>query len=167
MRAPAHSRLRGWARACFFFGARLVLYFRLSPICPLMFYRRSPGSNGWMSNTKSYSILFSASYFISFPVIIIIIIIEDACGESPPHRRAHEQNIHRGRVRAGGPARAAACPLSFAEALLNEVEPGFYTPMRRWRGGLQALRGTRRPCICHTSLYSVFHLLYEKCSRQA
>ena len=45
----------------------------------------------------------------------------------------------------GGPARAAARPLSFAEALLNEVEPGFNPPMRRWRGGLQALRGTRRP----------------------
>ena len=29
---------------------------------------------------------------------------------------------------AGGPARAAARPLSFAEALLNEVEPGFNTP---------------------------------------
>ena len=28
---------------------------------------------------------------------------------------------------AGGPARAAARPLSFAEALLNEVEPGFNT----------------------------------------
>ena len=38
-------------------------------------------------------------------------------------------------VEVGGPARAAARPLSFAEALLNEVEPGFNTPMRRWRGG--------------------------------
>ena len=58
-------------------------------------------------------------------------------------------------MRPSGPARAAARPLSFAEALLNEVEPGSYTPMRRWRGGLQALRGTRRPCICHTSSYCV------------
>ena len=46
---------------------------------------------------------------------------------------------------AGGPARAAARPLSFAEALLNEVEPGFYTPMRRWRGGFTRYRACRRP----------------------
>ena len=31
-------------------------------------------------------------------------------------------------VTVGGPARAAARPLSFAEALLNGVEPGFNTP---------------------------------------
>ena len=31
-------------------------------------------------------------------------------------------------VGASGPARAAARPLSFAEALLNEVEPGSNTP---------------------------------------
>ena len=30
--------------------------------------------------------------------------------------------------KVGGPARAAARPLSFAEALLNEVEPGSNTP---------------------------------------
>ena len=30
-------------------------------------------------------------------------------------------------MRPSGPARAAARPLSFAEALLNEIEPGFYT----------------------------------------
>ena len=28
------------------------------------------------------------------------------------------------------------------------------------------LPGTRRPCICHTPSYSVFHLSYEKCSLQ-
>ena len=43
-----------------------------------------------------------------------------------------------------GPARAAARPLSFAEALLHEVEPGFNTPMRRWRGGFM---GCRRPIV--------------------
>ena len=54
--------------------------------------------------------------------------------------------IHRMEAKGGkknnrkpsGPARAAARPFSFAEALLNEVEPGFNTPMRRWRGGLPA-----------------------------
>ena len=30
-------------------------------------------------------------------------------------------------MRPSGPARAAARPLSFAEALLNEIEPGFNT----------------------------------------
>ena len=34
----------------------------------------------------------------------------------------------KGGPKVGGPARAAARPLSFAEALLNEVEPGFNTP---------------------------------------
>ena len=79
-------------------------------------------------------------------VVVIVIIIEDACGESPPHRRAHEQkNPPERGWNAGGPARAAARPLSFAEALLNEVEPGFNTPMRRWRGGFMGYRRCRRP----------------------
>ena len=79
-------------------------------------------------------------------IIIMVIVIEDACGESPPHRRAHEQkNPPERRWNAGGPARAAARPLSFAEALLNEVEPGFNTPMRRWRGGFTRYRACRRP----------------------
>ena len=30
---------------------------------------------------------------------------------------------------------------------------------------MQTLRGSRRPFICHTSLCSVFHFLYEKCNR--
>ena len=33
-------------------------------------------------------------------------------------------------------------------------------------GRLQALRGTRRPCLCRTPSYSVFSLSYEKCSCQ-
>ena len=75
-------------------------------------------------------------------VMITVMIIEDACGESPPHHRAHKQKADR---KAGRPARAAARPLSFAEALLNEVEPGFNTPMRRWRGGFTRYRACRRP----------------------
>ena len=54
--------------------------------------------------------------------MILILIIEDACGESPPRHRAHKQRVE---WTVSGPARAAARPLSFAEASVNEVE--FYS----------------------------------------